>query len=134
VSTTGSTKDAGWEVGVRTTVAAPIEVVWAYLLGEGLRIWLGDIEALPMLEGEAYQTRDGVRGIIRSRTEGVRVRLGWHPEDWPHDTTLQITVKAAATGTTIAVHHEKLADREERRMMLGHWKSVVAQLARALTP
>jgi len=119
---------------VRATVAAPIEVVWPYLLGEGLRIWLGDIEALPMLKGEAYQTRDGVRGIIRSRTEGVRVRLGWQPEDWPHDTTLQITVKAAATGTTIAVHHEKLADREERRMMLGHWKTVVAQLAQALTP
>lgn len=132
--TTGRTKGAGWEVGVRTTVPAPIEAVWAYLLGDGLKVWLGDIDALPIEKGEEYRTRDGVRGIIRSRTEGLRVRLGWQPDDWPHDTTLQLTLKPAATGTTIGLHHEKLADRDERKLMLGHWKSVAAQLERALTP
>jgi hypothetical protein len=35
-------------------------------------------------------------------------------------------------GTTIAIHHQQLADREERRMMLGHWKNVVGALAEAL--
>lgn len=132
--TTGLTKDAGWEVGVRTTVASPIEAVWEYLLGEGLKVWLGDIDALPTEKGESFQTRDGVRGVIRGRTEGLRVRLGWQPEDWSHDTTLQLSIKEAATGTTIGLHHEKLADREERKMMLGHWKAVAARLERALTP
>lgn len=124
--TTGLTKDAGWEMGVRQTVAAPLPAVWDFLLGEGLPVWLGEIEALPTEKGAAYATADGVRGVIRSYTERYRVRLGWQPDDWPHDTTLQITLKESPTGTTIGFHHEKLADREERKMMLGHWKNVAA--------
>ncbi len=127
-SEAGRTKDAGWEVGVRTTVAAPVGEVWSFLLGAGLPLWLGQIDALPIEKGAQYATADGVVGTIRSYTEGVRVRLGWRPDDWPHDTTLQVTIKQSATGTTIAIHHELLADREERRMMLGHWKNVVAAL------
>jgi uncharacterized protein YndB with AHSA1/START domain len=126
--TTGLTKDAGWEVGVRQTVSAPLDEVWQWMLGEGLPVWLGDIDALPTEKGEPYETRDGVRGTIRSRTDGVRVRLTWQPQDWPHDSTLQVTVKDAASGTTIGLHHEKLADREERKLMLGHWKNVAASL------
>jgi len=128
--TTGKTKDAGWEMGVRQTVFAPLPVVWQFLLGDGLPLWLGDIDALPTEKGAAYETRDGVHGTIRSFTENQRVRLGWQPDDWPHDTTLQVTLKEAATGTTIGFHHEKLADREERKMMLGHWKNVAAAIDR----
>lgn len=126
--TTGLTQDAGWELGVRTTVPAPLPVVWEYLLGEGLPVWLGEIAALPTEKGEPYVTADGVHGVIRSYTDQLRVRLGWQPDDWPHDTTLQVTVKEAASGTTIGIHHEKLADRDERKMMLGHWKNVAAAL------
>lgn len=126
---TGLTKDAGWELGVRTTVSAPLPAVWAWLLGEGLPVWLGDIDALPTEKGAAYATKDGVRGTIRSFSADYRVRLGWQPEDWPHDTTLQVTVKEAAGGTTIGFHQEKLADREERKLLLGHWKSVTAAIS-----
>ena len=124
--TTGLTKDAGWELGVRTTVAAPIPAVWDWLMGEGLPVWLGEIDALPTEVGAPYETRDGVRGTLRSRTQNVRVRLSWRPDDWPHDTILQLTVKEAASGTTIGIHQEKLADRDERKLMLGHWKNVAA--------
>jgi uncharacterized protein YndB with AHSA1/START domain len=127
--TTGLTKDAGWELGVRQTVAAPPPEVWAYLLGGGLPVWLGEIDALPTEKGAAYATKDGVRGTIRSYTDNYRVRLGWQPADWPHDTTLQVTVKEAAGGTTVGFHHEKLADREERKLLLGHWKSVAAAIS-----
>lgn len=126
--TTGLTKDAGWEMGVRQTVAAPLPEVWQYLLGAGLPVWLGEIESLPTEKGASYATADGVRGVIRSFTDLQRVRLGWQPDDWPHDTTLQVTVKESATGTTIGFHHEKLADRGERKMMLGHWKNVAAAI------
>lgn len=123
---TGLTKDAGWELGVRTTVPAPLDTVWQYLLGEGLPVWLGEIAQLPTEKGAAYETADGVRGTIRSRTEGSKLRLSWQPDDWPHDTILQLTVKEVVTGTTIGIHQEKLADREERKLMLGHWKNVAA--------
>lgn len=124
--TTGLTKDAGWEVGVRQTVPAAPAEVWDFLLGEGLPLWLGEIDALPTEKGAAYATADGVRGTIRGFTPEFRVRLDWQPDDWPHDSTLQLTVKEAAGGTTVAFHHERLADREERRLMLGHWKNVAA--------
>jgi uncharacterized protein YndB with AHSA1/START domain len=129
MSEIGKTKDAGWELGVRQTVRAPLPVVWTYLLGEGLPVWLGDIDSLPTEKKAPYATRDGVRGTIRSYTENLRVRLGWQPSDWPHDTTLQLTVKEVAGGTTIGIHHENLADRDERKLMLGHWKNVIDALA-----
>ncbi len=127
----GLTKDAGWEVGVRKTVDAPLPAVWDFLLGEGLPLWLGDV-ALPAHKGAPYETADGVRGTVRSYSEDAKIRLTWQPSDWPHDTTLQLTVKEAPGGTTIGFHHERLAGRDERRMMLGHWKNVVADLADAL--
>ena len=126
MSNTGLNKDAGWEVGVRTTVPAPLAEVWSYLLGEGLPVWLGDIAALPTEKDAAFETADGVRGTIRSITDASRIRLSWHPDDWPHDTVLQVSVKEAEAGTTIRIHHEQLADRDERRLMLGHWKNVAA--------
>jgi hypothetical protein len=129
--TTGLTRDAGWEVGVRTTVSAALPAVWDYLIGAGLPLWLGET-TLPSEKNAVYETDDGVRGRLISRTERVRVRLSWRPADWPHDTTLQLSVRAAATGTTVALHHERLADRDERRMMLGHWKTVVGELEKAI--
>lgn len=128
---TGLTKDAGWEVGVRKTVGLPLPAVWQFLLGEGMNLWLGDT-TLATDKGASYETSDGVQGTVRSFTDGSKIRLTWRPADWPHDTTLQVSVKEAPGGTTIGFHHERLADRDERRMMLGHWKNVVADLANAL--
>ncbi len=130
---TPKTRDAGWEVGVRQTVPASNDVVWEFLLGDGLPLWLGET-ILPHAEGAAYRTADGVAGVVRRYTENSRVRLTWHPDDWPHDTTLQLSVKDVAGGTTIVIRHERLADREDRRMMLGHWKNVAAHLAAAFDP
>lgn len=131
---TGKTKDAGWEVGVRTTVAAPPHRVWAFLLGEGLPLWLGNTK-LTLEKGSPYATDDEISGSILSYTEGSRIRLTWQPVEWNHDSTLQLTVRAATekTGTTIAFHQERLSGREERKIMLGHWKDVVAELEGALT-
>jgi hypothetical protein len=127
--TTGRTTDAGWQVGVRETVTAPLGEVWGWLLSSGLPIWLGELAALPTEKGAAFATRDGVRGTIRAYAADSKVRLSWQPDDWPHDTILQVTVKEAITGTTVGIQHELLADREERKLMLGHWKNVVGAIA-----
>jgi uncharacterized protein YndB with AHSA1/START domain len=124
---TGQTKDAGWEVGVRTTVGAPLATVWTFLLGDGLPLWLGNT-TLRLEKGAPYETDDDIRGTILSYTEGLRIRLSWQPGEWDHDSTLQLTVKTAETGTTIAFHQERLSGREERKIMLGHWKGVLQEL------
>lgn len=128
---TGLTKDAGWEVGVRKTMEAPVETVWAFLLGAGLPLWLGNTE-LTLEKGAAYATDDDISGTVLSYTEGLRIRLSWRPGEWNHDSTLQLTVKQVATGTTIGFHQERLSGREERKIMLGHWKEVVQALDDAI--
>jgi uncharacterized protein YndB with AHSA1/START domain len=125
------TTDAGWEVGVRTTVDAVVDRVWAFLLGDGLPLWLGNT-TLTLEKGEPYATDDGISGRILGFTEGSRIRMTWQPDEWNHDSTLRLTVREAANGTTIEFHQERLSGRDERRIMLGHWKDVVAELEAAL--
>ena len=127
-NTPGQKNDAGWDVGVRKTVDTAPQNLWSYLVGEGLPLWLGEIDSLPTKKGVRYQTKDGVRGTIRAFTPGKQIRLTWQPEDWPHDTTLQVTVSKSGPGSIVEFHHEELADRDERRMMLGHWHNVTDSL------
>ncbi|MES1169759.1 MAG: hypothetical protein ABUL47_03615 [Leifsonia sp.] len=115
--TTGLTKDSGWEMGARKTVAVDLDTVWTYLTGRGLRSWLGADE-LPSM---------------RSRTEKRRLRFDWTPPGTTRSTILQLTVLATKTGTTIAFHQERLTGREQRKEMLTHWHGVLEQLEKALT-
>jgi uncharacterized protein YndB with AHSA1/START domain len=127
-NTNGPTKDAGWDVGVRHTVDAPIDAVWAFLLGKGLNIWLGNAR-LTLEKGAKYQTDDDISGHIISVSEKTRIRMTWQPGEWDHDSTLHVTLKKAESGgTTIGFQQERLADRDERKIMLSHWKDVVARL------
>jgi uncharacterized protein YndB with AHSA1/START domain len=124
-------KDAGFEVGVRKVVDAPKNKVWAFVIGAGLPIWLGNT-TLTLEKNAAYETDDDIRGTVLTFTEGSRIRLTWQPGEWNHDSMLQLTLKDAEGGTTIAFQQEKLSGREERKIMLGHWKDVVQQLDDAL--
>lgn len=123
---TGWTKDVGWQLGVRRTVAADAATVWEYLLGEGLSVWLG--ETALGEKGGWYETADGVRGQIRSRTEKVRIRLTWQLPEWSHDSTLQVSLMPAATGTAVGFHQERLATPKEREELLAHWRKVADTL------
>ena len=124
---TGLTKDVGWQLGVRRTVPAAVDEVWEYFVVDGLTTWLGDT-TLPLHKGETYLTADGTRCEIRSRTDQLRLRLTWQPDDWEHDSTLQVTLMPSATGTTIGFHHERLASAAERERMLAHWTTVLDEI------
>ncbi|MFD1714777.1 SRPBCC domain-containing protein [Amnibacterium flavum] len=130
---TGRTRDAGWELGVRRTIPVPSDVVWAFLVGDGVTVWLGET-ALPERIGQSYRTSHAVTGELRGWTAGRRVRLTWRPAHWEHDSTFQVTVIPAATGSTIALHHERLADQGERDHMLVHWRAVLEALIDRLVP
>jgi uncharacterized protein YndB with AHSA1/START domain len=117
---TGLTKDAGWQLGVRRTVAAPLEEVWDHLVSaEGLR---------PVL------TAGGTVTEARSRTERKRVRVRWREDGADHVTTLQLTLLTAVSGTTIALHQDQLTGPQERERLLTHWTRLLERIVADLSP
>ncbi|WP_213815864.1 SRPBCC domain-containing protein [Glaciihabitans sp. dw_435] len=126
-NTTGPTKDAGWEVGVRRTVGVSPNVIWAFLLGDGLPIWLGNTK-LRLDKGARYETDDDIAGHVISYSPNARLRMTWQPGEWEHDSVLHVYTKATPEGTVIGFQQERLKGREERKIMLGHWKDILEQL------
>jgi uncharacterized protein YndB with AHSA1/START domain len=97
-------------------------------------IWLGEGVTVLSEPGAGYETTAGVRGETRSFRELDRLRLTWQPPDWPHDTTLQLTVTSAGEGRArLGVHQERLADAAEREQQRRHWQGVITALVEALT-
>ncbi len=131
----GLTRDAGWQIGVSKTIARPIDDVWDFLTSpEGMALWLGEGVTLLPERGAAYRTASGIHGEIRSFRGRDRIRLTWWPPGWSHDTTLQLTVRAAGEGRTrLVVHQERLADAVEREQQRRHWQGVVNAIVAALT-
>lgn len=109
MSPTGQTADGWWEVGVRCTLPLGLASAWTTL-----RALLDD--------------DDAVRSI-RSETPGRVLRASYQPAGWPDPSTLQLRVLPAATGTTLAVHHEHLPDSEAREAMRQHWAAALERLA-----
>lgn len=128
----GPNTSAGWDVGVRQSVAGDRKSVWAFLVGEGLPLWLGKTKTLPLVKGAAYETDDDITGRVLSVQPGVDLRVSWRPGEWNHDSTLQLSLKEADGMTTISFHQQKLTSRDERKMMLGRWKGVASDLEKAL--
>ena len=131
----GTTKDAGWEIGVSRTVPCTVAEAWALVTSPaGLAAWLGPGTALPAAVGEPYETADGVRGELRSLRPLDRVRLTWQPPGWSHDSTVQVTVSRAPSGsTTLRFHQERLSGPDEREAQRAHWRAAVDRLV-ALLP
>lgn len=122
----GLTQDAGWQMGIRRTVPVTPHQAWEFLTGPGLSSWLGTLDpgAIRAIGG-AYVTAEGTRGELRSRAEGSMLRLTWQPAGAETDTTVQLRVIPAKTGSTIAIHHERLSGPAEREEMLAHWGAVL---------
>ncbi len=130
----GRTKDAGWEIGVSRTVARPIKQVWEFLTSTtGLALWLGQGVRRLDEPGTAYATDAGTEGEVRSLRPQDRVRLTWRPQDWDHDSTVQVAVSAsAADRTTIRFHQERLVDAAQRERQRAHWQAVLDEVVAAL--
>jgi len=129
----GLTKDSGWEIGVSRTVPHPLDEVWRLLTSDrGVAIWLGAGARLEPLRGAHYVTADGTEGEVRGYRDRDRIRVTWRPPGWSHDSTLQVALSDARSGTTVSFHQERLADAEERERQRARWRSVLGDLERAL--
>lgn len=130
----GRTRGAGWQIGVSATLDAPVQQVWDLLTSStGLRLWLGHGVGVLTEPGQPYETRDGIRGEVRSLHHRDRIRLTWQPSGWDHDSTVQVAVEAAGPDRTLLrFHQERLADAEERERQRTHWRSVLGSVTSAL--
>ena len=73
-------------------------------------------------------TKEAPTGEIRSYNEGTLIRMTWQPSEWDFESTLQIRVLPAKTGTTISIHHDKMQNGEQRQAMHRHWSEVLDKL------
>lgn len=127
----GLTRGAGWELGVRRTVAEPVDDVWRRLLAEWLPAWLA-VESVPQMVGAPLRRGDRICGRIVGCHVGRRVRVRWTPETLDHETMFQVTLTDQSNGTTLALHQERLLGPAERQAMLEHWTGVLAALPRVV--
>jgi uncharacterized protein YndB with AHSA1/START domain len=125
----GRTKDVGYQIGVRRTVPHSVEDVWDLLVSpEGLSVWLGPGVELTPEKSAPYSAENGTSGEVRSFREHDRIRVTWQPADWSHETTVQVALLPAATGTALLFHQEHLADSDERERQREHWRGVIDDL------
>jgi len=134
MSPTGLTRDAGWQIGASRTFPVPVEEAWDVLVeGPGLALWLGAGASVPDEVGASYRTDDGAEGELRSLRPHDRIRVTFQPAGRPgRPTTLQVVVRPAATGTTVTIHQEHLADAGERERQRAHWRDALDRIEELL--
>jgi hypothetical protein len=64
---------------------------------------------------------------------GSHFRLAWKPDNWRHNSTLQVRVTGSrskhAGKSVISFHHEKLPRPTDRDAMKKHWEEKLSDLA-----
>jgi uncharacterized protein YndB with AHSA1/START domain len=125
----GETADAGFQVGVRITVEAPLEAAWDALVSPaGKALWLRS-ETTELVPGAAYEAPDGTEGEVRVVKPPNRIRFTHRRKGAAAASTVQIAlVRSAEAKTAITYHHEKLRDLDERELMRRHWKAVAERI------
>ena len=108
MSPTGQTADGSWQIGVRRTVPLDRAAAWELLR--------------TLVDGD-----EAVSGI-RSETPGVVLRAAYRLPGCSTPSTLQLRVLPARTGTTLAVHHDRLPDAAAREAMRRRWTDALERL------
>ncbi len=125
----GQTRDAGFQIGVRKTVAVPAETVWNFLFSEeGLTTWLGKISLENFELGKPFKTEEEIEGKIKVFKRNSHVRLSWKPKRWTNTSALQIRVIPSKEKTTISFHQDKLLDSKQRDEMKKYWDKVIVKI------
>lgn len=126
----GQTRDVGFNVGARRTFSLTTDQAWDWVTSAaGVKLWLGDVVGgLPDVPGARYATRDGATGELRVFEPGSHLRLTWQPEGWKRAALIQVRVRPAAGGATIAFHQEHLSGVRARAEMKKRWLAVLNEI------
>lgn len=125
----GKTKSQGWEIGVSRTLPVDSETAWDMIL-TALRLPAAVIDpaAGSPEKGKVLEAEDRTRIEIRSYEQYGLIRMKWQPPGWESNSTLQIRVRPARNGATISIHHEWLADAEQREAMRVRWTALLENI------
>jgi uncharacterized protein YndB with AHSA1/START domain len=131
----GVTKDAGVQIGVRRTFAAPKERIWRFLTAdEGMSLLLGKVAGLDWKVGEVFESDEGITGKLTVVVPHQKLRMTWKLPEWERPSRLQLYLLTTATGkTTVAVHQEMLEDVYIRGLMKQFWEAKLAQVESLLS-
>ena len=133
-TTTGLTKDTGWQVGMRRTLDIRLEDAWHLLTSaEGIAIWLGDATDMQLQKGSRYKLPDGTSGEIRVLHLYSHLRITWQPPGWVRPSMLQLRLIGKGSRTVLALHQEHLPDadaRNQRRAFFAQALDAFEKIAR----
>jgi uncharacterized protein YndB with AHSA1/START domain len=130
----GQTKDVGFQIGVRRTIATTPQAAWDLLTSPaGRKIWLGQAPRLTFEPGQTYRTRDGAVGEVRVVNPGGHMRLTWQPTGWEKPSLIQVRVTPSGGKTVISFHQEHLRGPAERAQMHARWVAALDALEAMLT-
>ncbi|HEX2908103.1 MAG TPA: SRPBCC domain-containing protein [Phototrophicaceae bacterium] len=124
----GETKSQGWEIGVRRTLPISAGKAWRLLLEALGLAGIEEPDAPVDKKGLTFKTEAGTEVEIRSYEPSNLLRMKWQPRGWDVNSTLQIRVAPAKTGSTLSVHHEWLQNAEQREAMRAYWTALLDEL------
>lgn len=133
----GQTADAGFQVGVRRSVAASPAAAWE-LVTSRPDLWLGEGASVAFEEGARYEVPPaagvpGASGEVRVVRPGERLRMTWRPEAWTAPATLQLAFTESRPGrTAITVHLERLPDADAREATRRRFRAALERVAEAV--
>lgn len=123
----GQTTTAGFQIGVRRTLALSPEEAWSFLVSEpGLKLWLGTFSSLQIEPKYSFESEEGISGEFRIVKPLLQIRLTWKKKEWQKPSTIQIRLLNREAGkTTISFHQENLSDQRVREEMKQRWEDVL---------
>ena len=127
----GQTKDVGFQIGARKTLAISHKQAWDLITSEaGLKLWLGDAPDFRLEKGATYHTHDGAEGEVRVVNPGRHFRLTWQPIGWAWPSLIQVRVIPSGQKTVLSFHQEQLRGPKERepRSVRQRWQNALDEL------